>query len=239
MLLLAACCVGPLLLQLAAADSMGEADRQRHLQLASGLIPEAERLASKYNPTAGTLPPFPNATAGTFFSGVFGDHVVLQREPAKAAIYGVIFGAEDGTTVTVDVGSASGAKIYSVPATVMLTDTQMPGGRYAKWKAYLKPSAAGGNFTVAASCASCKNSSASSISDVTFGDVWFCSGKLALPGDSEHDQRARVRACRRCAATEWVCAAVVVLFSPIDRRAGGPVGHCRSEQHVAADEHGH
>jgi hypothetical protein len=33
---------------------------------------------------------------------------------------------------------------------------------------------------VAASCASCKNSSASSISDVTFGDVWFCSGKLAL-----------------------------------------------------------
>ena len=36
---------------------------------------------------------FPNTTAGTFFSGVFGDHVVLQREPAKAAVYGVIFGA--------------------------------------------------------------------------------------------------------------------------------------------------
>ena len=46
----------------------------------------------KYNPTAGTLPAFPNETAGTFFSGVFTDHVVLQREPAKAAVYGVIFG---------------------------------------------------------------------------------------------------------------------------------------------------
>eukprot|EP01043_Picozoa_sp_COSAG02_P067119 COSAG02_NODE_10672_length_1886_cov_1.420257_4_plen_93_part_00 len=63
-------CAGLLLLQLqaplAAADGLGEKDRLRHLQRASGLLSEAERLQSKYNPTAGTLPPFPNSTAGTF-----------------------------------------------------------------------------------------------------------------------------------------------------------------------------
>ena len=113
------------------AASSSEEARHRDLQRASGLIPEAE-LAAKYSPTAGTMEAFPNTTAGTFFSGVFGDHVVLQREPAKAAVYGVIFGAKAGTTVTVDVASPSGAAIYSVPGTVMLTEQQMPGGRYAK-----------------------------------------------------------------------------------------------------------
>ena len=168
-------CAGLLLLQLqaplAAADGLGEKDRLRHLQRASGLLPEAERLQSKYDPTAGTLPPFPNSTAGTFFSGVFSDHTVLQRE-AKAAVYGVIFGAQSSTTVTVDVSSPAGMKLYSVQATVILTEKQMPGGQYAKWKAYLKPAPAGGNFSVSASCASCTNTSVSTIHDVTFGDVW-------------------------------------------------------------------
>eukprot|EP01043_Picozoa_sp_COSAG02_P067118 COSAG02_NODE_10672_length_1886_cov_1.420257_3_plen_98_part_00 len=97
---------------------------------------------------------------------------MLQRKPAKAAVYGVIFGAQSSTTVTVNVGSAAGMKIYSVQASVILTEKQMPGGQYAKWKAYLKPTPAGGNFTVSASCASCTNTSASIIHDVTFGDVW-------------------------------------------------------------------
>ena len=125
-------CAAVALLSAAASSSSDEA-RHRDLQRASGLmqLPQAE-LAAKYSPTAGTMEAFPNTTAGTFFSGVFGDHVVLQREPAKAAVYGVIFGAKEGTTVTVDVASPSGAAIYSVPGTVMVTEQQMPGGRYAK-----------------------------------------------------------------------------------------------------------
>ena len=113
-----------------AANSSEEA-RHRDLQRASGLM-QLPELAAKFSPTAGTMEAFPNTTAGTFFSGVFGDHVVLQREPAKAAVYGVIFGAKAGTTVTVDVASPSGTAIYSVPGTVMVTEQQMPGGRYAK-----------------------------------------------------------------------------------------------------------
>ena len=48
---------------------------------------------------------FPNTTAGTFFSGAFSDHAVLQRGPAKAAVYGVVIGATPGTTVQVTVAS--------------------------------------------------------------------------------------------------------------------------------------
>ena len=196
-------CAAVALLSAAASSSSDEA-RHRDLQRASGLmqLPQAE-LAAKYSPTAGTMEAFPNTTAGTFFSGVFGDHVVLQREPAKAAVYGVIFGAEEGTTVTVDVASPSGTAIYSVPGSVMVTEQQMPGGRYAKWKAFLKPAPAGGNFTVSVSCAGCANTTKATIADVTFGgkheaprssapavelpdrrprgmrcaDVWFCSGQ--------------------------------------------------------------
>ena len=86
--LLLLACAAPSVL----ADGRGRIDRYRDLQRSSGLLPSEERHNLKYNPTAGTLPAFPNETAGTFFSGVFTDHVVLQREPAKAAVYGVIFG---------------------------------------------------------------------------------------------------------------------------------------------------
>ena len=44
------------------------------------------------------LDPFPNATAGTFFSGVFSDGAVLQRAPRSARLFGVVIGATDDTT---------------------------------------------------------------------------------------------------------------------------------------------
>lgn len=136
----------------AAAESWSKSEDRRHrdLQLSSGLhASQAERDEAKYDPTKGTLPAFPNGTAGTFFAGVFSDHTVLQRGPAKAAVYGVLFGAQPGTTVTVEVAIAAGdveaSGSYSVPATVALTSKQAPGGRYAKWKAFLKPAVAGGS----------------------------------------------------------------------------------------------
>ena len=162
---------------------LSEAQRFRDLQLASGLLgSQAERDQAKYNPTAGTMPAFPNGTAGTFFSGVFSDHVVLQRGPSKAAVFGVVFGAETATEVDVTVASVSGSgdvtDSYSVKAAVMLTGKTYPGGRYAQWKAFLKPAPAGGNFTITAGCSSCKNTTAKArLADVTFGDVWFCSGQ--------------------------------------------------------------
>lgn len=204
-----------------------ETDRLRQLQVSSGLLPEAVRLQSKYDPTAGTLPPFPNDTAGTFFSGVFSDHTVLQREPAKAVVFGVLFGAQSSTTVTVtvvDVVPANGATMYSVQADVMLSDIQMPSGRYAKWKAYLKPTPAGGNFTISVSCASCTNTTVTTINDVTFGDVWFCSGQYYTVVAALHT--------RFCPQTKE-CQ---LVQTPGRHRCHC---RCRSIQHVVADEHGH
>ena len=98
----------------------------------------------------------------------------MQREPAKAAVYGVVFGAGPSTEVTVVVASSvatSGEDVdsYSVKASVLLTDKTYPGGRYAQWKAFLKPAPAGGNFTVTASCSSCTNATnKATINDVTY-----------------------------------------------------------------------
>ena len=56
------------------------------------------------------------------------------------------------------------------------------GGPHSTWKAFLKPSPAGGNFTITAVCTGCYEDTKSpfasvNISDVTFGDVWHCSGQ--------------------------------------------------------------
>jgi hypothetical protein len=111
---------------------------------------------------------------GAFFSGVFSDHMVLQRGPEKSAVYGVVVGAKEGTTVSVDVKDQNGYDYkVSAPTTLLATNNTL-----GKWKAFLKPTKAGGNFTITISCASCASPlNTSTISDVTFGDVYFCSGQ--------------------------------------------------------------
>ena len=155
---------------------------------------------SKYD-GSGTLAPFPSDVKGTFFSGGFSDHTVLQREPAKAAVYGVVIGTQPLTNVTVHVDAVSlddgsSENLYTVDA-----DVHIGTAGYATWKALLRPESAGGNFSITATCGSCDApDNASTIVDVTFGDgkspcvlpiswlevkslmlfvaaVWFCSGQ--------------------------------------------------------------
>jgi len=136
----------------------------------------ADPTKSKYDDPQSTQPKFP-ATPGTHFSGVFSDHVVLQRAPSKSAVYGVVFGAEAGTGVNVQV-SSSATGTYNVQARVDTTRLGSDPLGYATWKAFLKPADAGGNYTINASCSGCKYSNVTSaLNDVTFGDVWFCSGQ--------------------------------------------------------------
>ena len=48
------------------------------------------------------------------------------------------------------------------------------------WKAFLPPMPAGGNFTITAACSGCAGTPAPLIlNDVTFGDVWYCSGQAS------------------------------------------------------------
>lgn len=115
---------------------------------------------------------------GANFAGVFTDHMVLQRAPERAAVYGVVVGdkvtgsrAPLPLRVTVTVEAANGTS-YTVDA----EHVEIVNGSYARWKALLKPAAAGGDYTISVECSGCSNSTRRSVSDVTFGDVWFCSG---------------------------------------------------------------
>ena len=113
---------------------------------------------------------------GLQFDPAFGDEMVLQRSPAQAAVFGT-FGNANTTNPSQDpiitVTVAGNGQSYSVAAAVI--------GR--SWKALLRPAhSGGGSFTISATANT--SSSATSppaelitLSDVVFGDVWYCGGQ--------------------------------------------------------------
>lgn len=106
---------------------------------------------------------------------MFTDNAVLQRgSETMAAVYGAVFGGiSSQTTVAVTVAEAGQAP-YTVQARVMVDTAPFN----ATWKALLKPHAApGGDITITVRCANCQNTTASSIRNVTYGQVWVCSGQ--------------------------------------------------------------
>lgn len=137
-------------------------------------------------------PPPPYGLTMSFLQSL-GDNIVLQRAPAKAAVYG-LYGLLDTSPkdakVKVSVTSETTGAMYSVDA-VLNTVHQVAGNpeyaactdcppAYATWKALLNPTEAGGNYTIAATCTGCGGDPKYwnvSIVNVTFGDVWHCSGQ--------------------------------------------------------------
>lgn len=113
----------------------------------------------------------PYDTTKVLFAGNFGDGMVLQRGPGKAAVYGT---ATPSAAVKL-VLAAPGTHAASATSAVTVTTTTNVGG---SWKVLLPPQSAGTGYTVTATCTGCTNSSAvASASDVAFGDVWMCSGQ--------------------------------------------------------------
>ena len=45
------------------------------------------------------------------------------------------------------------------------------------WKAFLRPTQAGGDYTITARCNGCTNVTVVTLTHVTFGDMWYCSGQ--------------------------------------------------------------
>ena len=98
------------------------------------------------------------------FSVGFDSDMVLQRAPAKAAVYGTMVAATPGAdaSVAVTVTAASGSS-YTVQARIapMALTYCLPGGTCcaanysATWKAYLKPAPSGGAYTITAVCTGC------------------------------------------------------------------------------------
>lgn len=82
--------------------------------------------------------------------------MVLQQTPAKAQVWGF---ADSGSSVTITMDGEQVAQ-----ATV---------GSDGKWSAKLPATASGGPHTIEATA----GGSTARISDVLFGDVWFCGGQ--------------------------------------------------------------
>ena len=122
----------------------------------------------------------PTADSVVTFNDTFSDFAVLQASGTnntKSAVYGL---APPAAALTITVASTSEADAtYTVPATATAQ---------GHWKAFLKPTPAGGSVTLTAHCAACENKTDAVIKEVTFGDVWYCAGESANP-----DQSQRVR----------------------------------------------
>ena len=156
--------------------------------------------ATSASSAAGAAPPPPPALFFGFDAG-FGDNMVLQMAPAAAAVYGYLDTAA-ATGVRVTVSDASGAPLYSVDAELNATTQPFGDGWGARpcpkaacppydmatftpfagplptWKALLRATPAGGNYTVSAVCTGCTAAAKpAQMSNVVFGDVWVCAGQ--------------------------------------------------------------
>jgi hypothetical protein len=131
------------------------------------------------------------ADAG-LFSGVFSDGAVLQRAPARAALFGVL-AAPSGSTahVTLNISDSESGYSGSFGADVAADGT---------WKVLLSPRPAFGNYTVAAACdvgcTSPADTAVSALADLTFGDCFYTTGQsnMWLPLKNTFDRNASLAA---------------------------------------------
>ena len=124
-------------------------------------------LACSGSAERGPPPPAPPAPAS--FSGVFDHNMVLQRAPSMAALYGSAGNVTGSAKVTVHVSSSD--RDVSKTYTSSVDDE-------GNWKVLLDPAEAGGHYTMSVACTSgCMNKSETTLVNVTFGDVYFCSGQ--------------------------------------------------------------
>jgi hypothetical protein len=191
----------------------------------AGPFASATEVVSVFGTTGGPAPPGPPPipVQQFGFGYAFGDDMVLQREPSMAAVYGFV--ANGGSAVKVTV-SSGGKDLYTVDASLNTTH-QAFGGAFgerpcpkeqcppydmagwnpwnqplATWKALLKPTPAvkGQTFTITAACTGCiGNTTSETITNVVFGDMWYCSGQsnMWLPVDhslSRNDTVAAIKA---------------------------------------------
>ncbi len=107
------------------------------------------------------------------FAGVFGDDMILQRAPSSAAIYGMALPNQE--VLVRIVASHSGQADSTSAAAVELRDRASATGA---WVVRLPAHDAGGNYTISLSCPECPGTiEMATISRVSFGDVWLCSGR--------------------------------------------------------------
>ncbi|XP_074783337.1 sialate O-acetylesterase [Athene noctua] len=95
------------------------------------------------------------------FASYYGDHMVLQKEPAGAVVWGY---GEPGAAVTVVLSGAGGLVMKK------MARVKGPSGM---WTTILDPMDQGGPYALTAG----QGSENVTLRDVYFGDVWLCSGQ--------------------------------------------------------------
>ncbi|NXS97771.1 SIAE acetylesterase, partial [Jacana jacana] len=96
------------------------------------------------------------------FASYYGHHMVLQKEPTGAVVWGY---GELGATVTVVLSGDSGLVVMKKTAEVK--------GPSGTWTTVLDPMDRGGPYTLTAG----QGSENVTLRDIYFGDVWLCSGQ--------------------------------------------------------------
>ncbi|NWX46876.1 SIAE acetylesterase, partial [Steatornis caripensis] len=96
------------------------------------------------------------------FASYYGDHMVLQKEPAGAVVWGY---GEPGAAVTVVLSGDGGLVVMKKTARVK--------GPSGTWTTVLDPMDPGGPYALTAG----QGSENVTLRDVYFGDVWLCSGQ--------------------------------------------------------------
>jgi hypothetical protein len=104
---------------------------------------------------------------GLCFSGQFNDNMILQRAPYRAAVYGTL--APAGSAVSITLSTSDGSYNKSFPGT---SDPET-----GTWKVLFDAMPTGGNYSAAISCPSCSGDPVSPLVNLTFGDVFYCSGQ--------------------------------------------------------------
>uniref|UniRef100_A0A8C3FZR9 Sialic acid acetylesterase n=1 Tax=Chrysemys picta bellii TaxID=8478 RepID=A0A8C3FZR9_CHRPI len=99
------------------------------------------------------------------FASYYGDHMVLQKKPAGAVVWGY---GEAGANVTVSLSKDS---------KVIMKKMAQVEEHSGTWKVVLAPTDHGGPYSVMAEQHSREEPKNLTLQDIYFGDVWLCSGQ--------------------------------------------------------------
>uniref|UniRef100_A0A8D0BS21 Sialic acid acetylesterase n=1 Tax=Salvator merianae TaxID=96440 RepID=A0A8D0BS21_SALMN len=107
------------------------------------------------------------ADAALRVASYYGDHMVLQKEPSRAVIWGYK-DADANATVTVTISNNQ---------STLKKHTAEVEEKSKIWRVLLSPMAQGGPYNIEIQQAYKKGISNVTLKDVYFGDVWLCSGQ--------------------------------------------------------------
>jgi hypothetical protein len=108
-------------------------------------------------------PRAPPSTPGITFNASFGSNMVLQQRPAKACVYGLLGTNGQSAEIRISGTTDAGDDVaYGVAAVVSENGSG--------WKACLQPEAAGGDYTITATCTGCTNKTTAVITQVSLSN---------------------------------------------------------------------